>query len=160
MIRTFNSNDVDQIAAIYNQFVLNSHHTFETEVVSVNEMKGRIETIMLYYPFLVYEENGRIAAYAYASRWKTRQAYDRTVESSIYVHPQYQGKGTGLKLYTALIDELKDENIHSVLAGISLPNDVSVHLHEKLGFKKQGVLEEVGFKFGKWIDVGYWNLLL
>ena len=160
MIRDFKEGDEIQIADIYNHYVLNTHHTFETETIKAQEMLSRILEIKQNYPFIVFEKDGQILAYAYASRWKQRQAYDHTVESSIYVHPDQHGKRIGSILYSSLLNELKQGDIHSVLAGISLPNDISIYLHEKLGFKKQGVLEEVGYKFDKWIDVAYWNLRL
>ena len=123
-------------------------------------MQNRIESITAHYPFLVYEIDNEIVAYAYAARWKVRQAYDYTVESSIYLKVGFEGKKIGSKLYPVLIEELKKRKIHSVLGGISLPNEASIALHEKLGFKKAGVLKEVGFKFGSWIDVAYLELLL
>lgn len=160
MIRDFIPTDLEQITAIYKHYILHSHHTFETEEISESEMLSRISTIRNSYPFIVFEEEGIIKAYAYATRWKIRQAYEHTVETSIYVNPDYKGKGIGTKLYTHLIQVLKKSNLHSILAGISLPNDASIQLHEKLGFNKAGVLKDVGYKFGKWIDVAYWNLLL
>lgn len=160
MIREFKGGDEYQIADIYNHYVLNTHHTFETEMISAQEMLSRILETKQHYPFIVFEKEGQILAYAYASRWKQRQAYDRTVESSIYVRPNQHGKGIGSLLYTSLLDALKKGKIHCVLAGISLPNDISIYLHEKLGFKKQGVLKEVGYKFDRWIDVEYLNLRL
>ena len=123
-------------------------------------MQNRIRTITEHYPFLVYEIDNEIVAYAYAARWKVRQAYDYTVESSIYLKVGFEGKKIGSKLYPVLIEELKKLKIHSVLGGISVPNEASIALHEKLGFKKAGVLKEVGFKFGRWIDVAYLELLL
>lgn len=123
-------------------------------------MQNRIKTITEHYPFLVCEMDHEIVAYAYAARWKVRQAYDFTVESSIYLKVGFEGKRIGSKLYPVLIEELKKLKIHSVLGGISLPNEASIALHEKLGFKKAGVLKEVGFKFGRWIDVAYLELLL
>ena len=96
--------------------------------------------------------------YAYSTQWKTRSAYRYTVESSVYVAQKYQKKGIGRALYNHLVKSLKDDGFRRILAGISLPNNKSVIFHEKLGFKKVGQLEKVGFKFNKWIDVGYWEL--
>jgi phosphinothricin acetyltransferase len=123
-------------------------------------MQNRIKTITEHYPFLVCLIENEIVAYAYAARWKVRQAYDYTVESSIYLKVGFEGKRIGSQLYLVLIEELKKLKIHSVLGGISVPNEASIALHEKLGFKKAGVLKEVGFKFGRWIDVAYLELLL
>ncbi len=123
-------------------------------------MLSRIETITKDYPFLVYEVDNEVVAYAYAARWKVRQAYDFTVESSVYLKPGFEGKKIGSALYSELIDLLKKTSIHSVLGGISLPNETSIAMHEKFGFKKAGVLREVGFKMNRWIDVAYLELLL
>jgi phosphinothricin acetyltransferase len=158
MIRKYRIGDEIEICKIYNYYVKNTHHTFETELKTTNEMAQKIRAINSSYPFLVYEENGKILAYAYASQWKERQAYKQTIESSIYLKQGEEGKGIGTGLYTELIAKLKEMNLHCVLGGISLPNNASIALHEKLGFKKSGVLKEVGFKLGKWIDVGYWTL--
>jgi L-amino acid N-acyltransferase YncA len=160
LIRPVNTSDCKAIMDIYNHFVIHSHSTFETIPVSEKEMQTRIDIIKKEYPFFVFENEDGVVAYAYASRWKTRQAYDFTVESSIYVKPGFEGRKIGITLYSKLIDELRKTSIHSVLGGISLPNEASITLHEKLGFKHAGVLKEVGFKLGRWIDVAYLELLL
>lgn len=160
MLRHYKKKDCQGVLEIYNYYILNTHHTFETEALIEDEMADRIHTIAKDYPFIVYEDEGKILGYAYASRWKARQAYDQTVESSVYIKNDSLGKGLGTILCSALIEELKKMPIHCVLAGISLPNPVSISLHEKLGFKKSGILREVGFKFNSWIDVGYWQLEL
>jgi L-amino acid N-acyltransferase YncA len=107
----------------------------------------------------VYEENQKILAYAFAAPWKPRSAYKNTVEVSIYVDKDQHSKGIGLALYSHLLETVRQENFHAVLAGIALPNEQSVKFHQKLGFKKVGQLREVGFKFNRWIDVSYWELL-
>ncbi len=96
--------------------------------------------------------------YAYSTKWKTRSAYRYTVESSVYVAQKYKQKGIGKALYLKLIKSLKSNGFKRILAGISLPNDESIIFHEKLGFEKVGQLEAVGYKFNRWIDVGYWEL--
>ena len=106
-IRPVKASDCKEIMDIYNYFVIHSHSTFETIPVSEKEMQNRIDTIDKEYPFFVYEDEKGVQAYAYASRWKTRQAYDFTVESSIYVRPGFEGKKIGLTLYSKLIEELK-----------------------------------------------------
>ncbi|MBR8537167.1 N-acetyltransferase [Carboxylicivirga sediminis] len=160
MIRTIKPVDAAHIAGIYNYYVVNSIVTFEFEPVSVDEMAKRIDTICKRYPYLVYEEEGIVLGYAYATQWKARQAYQHSVESSVYLHHEAIGKGVGSKLYTKLLDELKAMSIHAVIGGISLPNDASVALHEKFGFEKIGQLKQVGRKFNRWIDVGYWELII
>lgn len=149
-----------EIAAIYNHYIVGSHCTFEKVPVSAAIMAERIATVQEKYPWLVIEENGTIKGYAYATAWKQREAYAQTVESTVYVHPDAFGQGYGRKLYSELVQQLKTGEFHAALGGIALPNDASIALHEKLGFRKVGQLQQVGFKFDRWIDVGYWELLL
>jgi L-amino acid N-acyltransferase YncA len=160
MIRSANNTDTQAITDIYNYFVLNTVVTFEEESITNDEMAQRIRDVQNSYVWLVYELNGRVVGYAYAGRWKVRSAYRHTVESSIYLDPSYTGKGIGKQLYEALIEELHTFEIHAVIGGAALPNEASVRLHESMGFKKIGHFEEVGFKFGRWVDVGYWQLIL
>ena len=136
---------------------MNSTVTFEENKVDYKAIIDRIGTNKKY-KWWVYEKNHILMGYAYSTQWKTRSAYRFTVESSVYVAQKYQKKGIGKALYIHLIKSLKDDGYRRILAGISLPNNKSVIFHEKLGFKKVGQLEKVGFKFNKWIDVGYWEL--
>ena len=160
MIRTVQKEDAQQICGIYNHYIENTVITFEETSVSVTEMENRIREITASLPWLVYEENGEITGYAYAGKWKGRCAYRYSVESTIYLKNDYIGKSIGTKLYSGLIDELSKKDLHAVIAGIALPNERSQKIHEKFGFKKVAHFSEVGFKFNKWIDVGYWELIL
>ena len=160
MIRSAKIEDASAICDIYNYYVLNTIITFEEILVSEKEMQQRISSIMKSYPWLVYLENNKVVAYAYATQWKSRSAYNSTVESAIYVKQGFEGKGIGSILYKNLIQILKENRFHSILGGIALPNNHSIALHEKLGFQNVGQLKEVGFKIGKWIDVGYWEKML
>lgn len=160
MIRLATPNDAPSICRIYNHYVIHTVVTFEDTPVDEQEMAQRIKTTLNNFPWFVFEESGEVAGYAYANSWKSRAAYRRTVESTVYVDKNHMRKGTGLALYTELIRELKRRSLHSMLGGIALPNDASIALHEKLGFKKVGHLHEVGWKLERWIDVGYWELLL
>jgi phosphinothricin acetyltransferase len=123
-------------------------------------MLQRVITIQSEYPWLVYEQDNNVIGYAYASKWKLRAAYRNTVETSIYLNPLCVGKGIGRQLYTALIEELKLLNIHALIGGVALPNDTSIRLHESLAYTQIGHFREVGHKFGKWVDVGYWERIL
>lgn len=152
--------DAARIAAIYNYYIENTHHTFETEAVGEIEMKKRIGEITAVYPYYVAEENGEIVGYAYADAYKSRCAYRNSAEVSVYVKNNIKQKGTGTRLYEKLLTELRQTDAHAIIAGIALPNEASVRLHEKFDFKKVAHFREVGFKFGKWIDVGYWELLV
>ena len=160
MIRPATIDDAKNICEIYNHYIKNSVITFEKEEVSVSEMEDRIQRVSEKYPWLVFASKGLIQGYAYANQWKVRSAYDRTVESTIYIGKDHFGKGLGKALYSQLMTLLKEQGFHSVLGGIALPNDASVDLHESLGFVKVGQLKEVGFKLGRWVDVGYWELIL
>jgi phosphinothricin acetyltransferase len=160
MIRHATAADVPAICEIYNHHVLHTVVTFEEEPVSPAEMQQRLDTITARYPWLVFEDKGAVAGYAYASQWKTRAAYRHSVETSIYVGQGYIGLGIGRRLYTRLLELLKAQGIHAAIGGASLPNEASVKLHESLGFKYVGTFTEVGHKFGKWIDTGYWELQL
>ena len=159
-IRSATRNDAAAICDIYNHYVLNTVISFETEAVSVDEMAARIEETLTQFPWLVYEVEGRIIGYAYASKWRLRRAYQHSVEGSVYLVQDYAGRGVGTLLYQALINELTKQNVHAVLGGIALPNPGSVALHEKLGFVKVAHLPQIGRKFDQWLDVGYWQLIL
>lgn len=160
-IRPASSDDVEQIAEIYNHYVLTSTITFEDQPVSVSEMAHRvleIRTIPL--PWLVARFEDDVLGYAYASKWKTRAAYRFSVESTIYLSPSSHRSGIGSKLYQCLLDELADIGAHAVIGGIALPNEASWRLHQKLGFQQVAHFKEVGFKFDRWIDVTYWQRIL
>lgn len=152
--------DAESIRAIYNHYVEHTTVTFEEQPVTTAEMQSRIAAVLEKLPWLVLEHDGAIAGYAYASPWKTRSGYRFAVESSIYLAPAQTGRGFGSRLYANLLENLRAWNVHCVIGGAALPNPASVTLHEKLGFTKVAHFRENGFKFGHWIDVGYWQLLL
>lgn len=158
-IREVTLEDAEKVAEIYNYYIQNTHHTFETEPLSAEQMRERIQKIIKNYPYLVAEENGEILGYAYATQFKLRQAYAFSAEVSIYVKNDAKKRGIGTSLYDELFEELEDSDVHAIVAGIALPNDGSVRFHEKLGFKKVAHFREVGYKLGRWIDVGYWELM-
>ncbi len=160
-IRPAIENDAAALASIYNHYIAETVITFETDPVTERDMASRIaETHALPLPWLVADSNGDISGYAYASKWKGRCAYRFAVESTIYLDPARTGKGIGTGLYTALIEAIRDHGMHAVIGGIALPNEASVRLHERLGFRKVGQFEQVGYKQDRWVDVGYWQLLL
>lgn len=160
MIRQVEPSDANSICNIYNYHVHSTIVTFEEEPVSEAEMKSRINSVVTKFPWLVYIENEVVVGYAYATEWRGRSAYRFSAESTIYLHREITGKGIGAKLYKSLIEEVQPKDLHSLIGGISLPNDGSIALHQKLGFKKVAHFSEVGFKLNKWIDVGYWQLML
>lgn len=159
-IRACTPADAVAIAEIYNHYVRETVVTFEETPVSSAEMARRIADISGQFPWLVWEKAGTVVAYAYASRWKSRSAYRFSVESTVYVATSYHGRGIGSKIYGALLEELRGRGIHTTVGGIALPNPASVALHERLGFTKIAHFAEVGWKFDRWVDVGYWQLIL
>jgi len=159
IIRSVNFNDTAQIAEIYNYYISNSHSTFEIEEITASDIQKRIETIIENYPFLVAEEDGAILGYAYAAQYKSRCAYRSSTEISVYVRNNIRQRKVGTKLYEKLFEELFKTDVHAIIAGIALPNEASIKLHENFKMEKVAHFREVGFKFGKWIDVGYWERL-
>jgi phosphinothricin acetyltransferase len=161
MIRPANARDAEAIATIYNHYIVHTPVTFETEPVSAAEMAARIhEIVQASLPWLVIEDQGVIAGYAYASKWKGRCAYRYSAETTVYLDAGTCGRGLGKRLYEALIAELQRLGFHVAIGGIALPNEASVALHETLGFEAVARFREVGFKFEQWLDVGYWQRLL
>ena len=148
------------MAGIYNYYIANTTVTFEEEPVSIQEMKERIAAVQEKYPWLVYEQDGEVIGYAYASAWKSRCAYRYSVESSVYLKNGLSRKGIGSALYGELLSRLKDMGLHGVIGGMALPNDECLALHKKFGFEPVAHFKEVGFKFNKWIDVAYWEKIL
>lgn len=159
-IRLAKATDAMAHLEIYRPHVTESAASFELELPSVTEFRSRIVETMKETPWLTAEINGVIVGYAYASKHRSRMAYQWCLESSVYVHGDYRGIGIGAVLYKELFRMLKALGYYNVYGGITLPNKSSVALHESLGFKLVGVYEKVGFKFGRWYDVGWWHLRL
>lgn len=158
MIRNVQIEDAQELLDIYNYYVVNTVVTFDLEPLSLDAFEEKITTVSADYPFIVYEENSEILGYAYGSKFRPKPAYKKTVESTVYLKHGLQGKQLGSKLYHELLFLLKQKNVHVVLGVLTLPNEASVKLHEKFGFKEVAHLKEVGLKFGKWQDVGFWQL--
>lgn len=160
IIRFIEDTDVPEIVEIYNHYITATAVSFEEAAVSTAEMQQRIAGVKAQQlPWLCVQVAGRLAGYAYASRWRERSAYRYTAESTIYLAQEYTRRGIGKALYRALLEQLNGAGAHAVMAVITLPNPASVALHESLGFQKVGQLVEVGYKFKRWIDVGYWQLI-
>ena len=160
MIRAARTNDATAIAEIYNHYVRHTVVTFEEVPVAVKEMAQRILDVSERLPWLVWEGDGAVVGWAYATAWKPRSAYRFSVETTVYVAASHQRRGVGDALYRKLIEDLRARKLHSAVGGIALPNEGSVALHEKLGFKKVAHFAEVGRKLDRWVDVGYWQLIL
>ena len=149
--------DAEAIAEIYAPFVLGSAVSFEEAPPSAEEMALRIAATLPTHPFLVFDDVGGPIGYAYAGAHAPRAAYRWSCNVSVYVAVDAHRRGVGRALYTELFDLLGRQGFHSLFAGITLPNDKSVGLHEAMGFVRLGVYREVGFKHGAWHDVGYWR---
>lgn len=160
LIRPATVPDAVQILEIYVPVVESSAISFELEPPGIEEFVERMTTVMQDNPWLVMEQEGVIIGYAYATLFRSRAAYSRTRESSVYVHSGHHGKGVGRELMLALLDELSARNVHRVVAGATLPNPGSAALHESLGFRYVGTFHEVGRKFDQWHDVGFWEIRL
>jgi L-amino acid N-acyltransferase YncA len=161
LVSTATPDDAAEVANIYNYYIANSHATFELEKVDPSEMSKRIDQgLGAGYPFVVCRSDEKVLGYAYSHRYRVRPAYSHSAEVSIYLRPGSEGQSIGTCLYDRLLNELGNGDFHSVIAGIALPNDASVRLHEKFGFVKVAHFHEVGRKFGCWIDVGYWQKIL
>jgi len=160
-LRPARPEDAAAIAAIYAPYVMTGTVSFETEAPDAAAMGERMAASDGLYPWLV-ATNGEadgdgVLAYAYATKFRERPAYRYVVETSIYVVGPVQGQGVGKLLYRVLIDTLRAQGFVQAVSVISLPNDYSIGLHESTGFRRQGVLRELGFKHGRWIDVGFWQ---
>lgn len=160
LIRMATAADAEAICAIYNHYVIDTIVTFEEQPVAATDMHARMAMVLEKLPWLVLESDGIVAGYACASPWKARIGYRFAVESSIYLAPAQVGRGLGSALYGSLLGHLQTRNIHCVIGGAALPNPASAALHEKLGFTKVAHFRENGFKFGRWIDVAYWQRML
>ena len=156
-IRVARSEDVEEIQAIYAPIVLNTAISFEEAVPSVEQMRERIATTLQTYPYLVAVQKGRVVGYAYASQHRARAAYRWAVDVTGYVAEGQRRSGVGRQLYDVLLRVLKCLGYRSAYAGIALPNEGSVGLHERLGFQHIGTFPQVGFKLDAWHDVGYWR---
>jgi L-amino acid N-acyltransferase YncA len=160
MIRLAKPKDTNEILAIYAPYIINTSLTFEAEVPSEKAFAERIKDYLISWPWLVCEIDGKIAGYAYGSKYRERTGYQWCVECSVYIHDDFHRQGIAKKLYTALFEILKAQGYRNVYAVINLPNDKSVQLHESCGFKWFANYENVGYKLGKWKTVGWWQLII
>ena len=158
-VRPVSPADYQAIADIYNHYIEHSVVSFEETAVSVVEIEARVARVQTNgLPWLVAQDSqANVLGFAYASPWKTRSAYRFTVELSVYLASDAIAQGWGTRLYSAVVSDLKETPIKTVVAGITLPNPASVAIHEKFGLKKVAHFEKVGFKFDRWLDVGYWQ---
>ena len=160
-VRAATAADAPALAEIYNHYVVHTVITFEEETISADEMLRRMDDVAsASLPWLVAEHDGRMAGYAYATKWRQRSGYRFSAEATVYLAPDAGRRGIGSRLYGELFPLLKARGIHAVVGGIALPNEGSVALHEKFGMTQVAHFKETGFKFGQWVDVGYWEVTL
>jgi L-amino acid N-acyltransferase YncA len=157
MIRIARADDAAAIHAIYAPAITDSAITFETELPGVETMRQRIIGRLQHYPWLVWEENGDVLAYAYATRFRERAAYDWIAETSIYVHANARRRGIARHLYGVLLDVMRFQGINQAVGVITMPGEVSVLLHEAMGFTPAGIWRKAGYKLEQWWDVGVWQ---
>ncbi|MEM7503243.1 MAG: N-acetyltransferase family protein [Pseudomonadota bacterium] len=155
LVSNCGSGEYAAVVEIYNHYVENTAATFDTARFSVGERAPWFAQFQSTGPYqlLVGKIDDAVVGYAYSARYKSRPAYDVSVETTVYVAPEELGRGIGTQLYANLLDRLSGSGLHGAYAGVTLPNEASVRLHRRLGFKDIGVETEVGFKFSK-----YWSV--
>ena len=149
--------DAAACAAIYAPHVRDGVASFEEVPPSADAMADRMRRTMATHPWVVDEREGTVAGYAYASAHRSRAGYRWAVDVAVYVHPARHRGGVGRALYGELLARLRAQGFRTACAGITLPNDASVGLHEALGFTPVGLYRDIGFKHGSWHDVGWWQ---
>ncbi|MEL7567060.1 MAG: N-acetyltransferase family protein [Dehalobacterium sp.] len=157
-IRLAAESDSNAILQIYAPFITSTAITFECQVPTIAEFRDRMAEIQRKYPWLVCEINNNILGYAYASPFNEREAYNWSVDFSVYVSPQYHGKNIGKAFYFTLFELLKLQGYYNAYAIVVLPNTKSECLHESFGFKEIGVCENAGYKLGNWHDVKWYGI--
>ena len=157
-VRLATSEDAAAFAEIYRPFVQDTYVTFEEDAPSAAEMAGRIERILRTHPWLAAEEKGKVVGFAYGSPHRDRRGYRWAADVAIYLAPEGRGRRLGRALYGVLLPMLREQGFVVAYAGIALPNEASVGLHEAMGFRRVALYEKVGFKARGWHDVGWWGL--
>jgi phosphinothricin acetyltransferase len=152
--------DAASCAAIYAPHVEAGATSFEEEPPDPGQFAERMTDMLRVYPWVVAERDGKVVGYAYACPHRARPAYRWAVEVSVYVAAEERGRGHGRALYAELVERLQRQRFQIACAGITLPNEASVALHESLGFAAVGVYRRIGWKDGAWRDVGWWQLEL
>lgn len=159
-VRDAREDDLLPLLDIYNDAVITSTATFDLEPQTPEQRRKWFDEHGREYPLIIIEVEGRAVGYATLSPFRDKPAYSRSVESSVYIHRDYRGAGLGTAAMRAAIERAEELNYHTIVAAIVPPNEASVRLHRKLGFKHVGLFAEVGFKFGRWRDVDFFQLHL
>ncbi|WP_343006219.1 N-acetyltransferase family protein, partial [Intestinibacter bartlettii] len=150
--------DTKEILDIYAPYITDTAITFEYDIPSIEEFRGRIEHISLEYPYVVCTYKDEIIGYAYAHRYGERAAFQWDVELSIYLDMNYKSLGIGKILYNKVIEILKLQNVQNIYACITSANDKSIKFHEKMGFEFIGIFKDTGYKFDKWYDITWFGM--
>lgn len=153
LIRLAVPEDAQAILSIYEPYIINTAITFETATIPLAAFRERMAKIQTQFPWLVYEIDGRVVAYAYASFYRERAAYAWDCECSVYVAEGMHRKGIATKLYLELFERLKEQGYYNIYAFITYPHNSSIELHKKFGFREVGVFYKTGYKMGKWWDL-------
>ncbi len=156
LIRLAQPHDAVEIAAIYAPFVTDSAASFELVPPDEEEFKKRIATKLVKWPWLVCVIDNRVAGFAYAGGYRSRAAYQWSVEASVYIHSEFHRRGVGKALYTSLFAMLARQGFYNVYAGVTQPNEASTRFHQSMGFEYIGVYKSAGYKHGQWRDVSWW----
>ncbi len=159
-IRRATTTDLPAVTVIYNDAVISTTATFDTQTKNFKEQENWFSKHGEKYPILVAEDDNLIIGWASLSRWSDRLAYADTAEISLYIHKDQKGKGIGRRLMTAILDEGRRAGLHVVIARIVDGNDLSIYLHESAGFWHVGTMKEVGRKFGKLLDINIMQIIL
>lgn len=160
IVRDARDSDLQALADIYNHYIVSTTATFEELELTASDFRSRVAAVKSQdLPWLVADDGGRIVGYCYASRWRERSAYRYSVEVTVYLAHDCSGRGYGTRLYTKLFELLRGGSVHVAIGGITLPNNASVALHEKMGMVKVAEFPQVGYKQGQWLDVGYWQVI-
>jgi len=159
MVRAGAEPDLPALTAIYNHYVLSTAITFDVTAFSPEQRREWFDAHPLTgrHRLIVAEEDGQVVGYATTSRWRPKPAYDTTVESGVYCRHDATGRGIGTLLYRSLFELLAHEDVHQIVAGVALPNDASMRLHERAGFRQVGVFHGVGRKFDRFWDVAWFE---
>lgn len=152
-VREATHDDAGACAEIYEHYVLSTPITFEIEPPTAGQMAERIATSLQSHAWHVLESDGAVVGYSYATAYASRAAYQWSCETSVYLHKDFRGRGGGRQLYAALLERLAARGYRQAVAGITLPNEASVRLHEAFGFKEVGTFKDIGWKLGAWHDV-------
>lgn len=159
-VRRVSLSDAEAINDIYNHYVLHTAVSFETEALSVGEMRQRIATLSAEFPYFVCEISGRVVGYCYVHLWKERAAYCHTYETTLYLHPDFVRHGLGSVLLNLLVSECRSRGYHALIACITANNAASIAFHAHHGFEQVSLFKQVGHKFGEWLDVVDMELVL